>query len=113
EAIGEWDLLRIEQVINNLLTNALRYGKGRPVFIQVNAQNECVQICVRDQGAGISLEQQARIFNRFERLNEVHETTGLGLGLFLSQKIILAHQGKIWVESEAGKGSCFIVELPT
>ena len=112
QAQGHWDRLRIEQVINNLLTNAIRYGEGKPVMIDVVVLAKTVQISVKDLGAGISTEQQQRIFNRFERLNEVHETTGLGLGLFLSQKIVQAHEGKIWVESEPGKGSVFTVELP-
>jgi len=112
KVVGFWDPLRIEQVINNLLTNAIRYGEGKPVELEIEAKQDYVRLYVRDQGAGISTEQQQRIFNRFERLTEVHESTGLGLGLFLSQQIVTAHKGRIWVESELKKGSCFIVELP-
>lgn len=112
EVYGNWDALRIEQVINNLLTNAIRYGEGNPVTLEVKLDGDFVELAVKDQGAGISEEQKKRIFNRFERLTEVHETTGLGLGLFLSQRIIDAHEGKIWVESEVGKGSTFYFSLP-
>lgn len=112
EVYGCWDSLRIEQVINNLLTNAIRYGEGNPVTLEVRVVDHNVELAVKDQGAGISAEQMKRIFNRFERLTEVHETTGLGLGLFLSQRIIDAHDGKIWVESELGKGSTFFFSLP-
>lgn len=112
EVYGCWDSLRIEQVINNLLTNAIRYGEGNPVTLEVRLVGHNVELAVKDQGAGISAEQMKRIFNRFERLTEVHETTGLGLGLFLSQRIIDAHDGKIWVESELGKGSTFFFSLP-
>lgn len=111
-AIGEWDALRVEQVINNLLTNAIRYGEGRPVKLEVSKSKEFVQLAVKDQGKGISEDQQEKIFDRFERLTHIHETTGLGLGLFLSQKIIEAHGGKIWVESELGVGSTFYFTLP-
>lgn len=111
-ASGHWDPLRVEQVINNLLTNAIRYGGGKPVTIEVKCIDQFVQLSVKDQGNGISPEQQDKIFNRFERLTHVHETTGLGLGLFLSQKIIEAHGGKIWVVSQEGVGSTFYFTLP-
>ncbi|MFA5583640.1 MAG: PAS domain-containing sensor histidine kinase, partial [Bacteriovoracaceae bacterium] len=110
--IGNWDALRIEQVINNLLTNAIRYGEGKPVTLNAKKFGDKVRIFVKDQGAGISKDKQEKIFMRFERLEEVSESSGLGLGLFLSQKIVLSHGGHIWVESDEGKGSCFIVELP-
>lgn len=112
EAHGYWDPLRIEQVINNLLTNAIRYGNKKPVSLEVKTYHNYVQLSVTDGGKGISPDQQQKIFNRFERLTDVHETTGLGLGLFLSQKIIEAHGGKIWVESQVGVGSTFSFTLP-
>lgn len=112
EAFGLWDPLRIEQVINNLLTNAIRYGKQGPVSLEVKVFNNSVQLSVKDHGSGIPDEQKERIFNRFERSSDIHETTGLGLGLFLAQKIIEAHGGKIWLESELNKGSTFYFSLP-
>jgi len=112
EAFGLWDPLRIEQVINNLLTNAIRYGRKGEVSLEVKIINNSVQLAVKDHGTGIPKDKKERIFNRFERSTDIHETTGLGLGLFLSQKIIEAHDGKIWLESELNKGSTFYFTLP-
>lgn len=109
---GSWDPLRIEQVISNLLTNAIRYGKGKPVTVTVNESNYHVTLCVQDNGEGISEDKQELIFERFERVGNDSETMGLGLGLFLSQSIVKAHGGRIWVESEINKGSKFFVSLP-
>jgi PAS domain S-box-containing protein len=106
------DPLRIEQVITNLLTNALRYGDGKPIFINIKESGDFVRIEVKDQGRGISQEEQAKIFKRFERAVSSTEISGLGLGLFISEQIVLAHNGRIWVESQLSKGSKFIVELP-
>jgi signal transduction histidine kinase/PAS domain-containing protein len=112
EIIGHWDKLRIEQVVTNLLTNAIRYGAGKPVNIRVEAVKDNVLLSVQDQGIGMDKKSQKKIFDRFERVVNANEVSGLGLGLFISKKIVLAHGGKIWVESELGKGSTFFVELP-
>lgn len=113
-ALGEWDRMRIEQVIVNLMTNALRYGKGKPVVIHVESCDVSakVKISVTDQGIGISKENQEKIFDRFERVSSESEIAGLGLGLFITKQIVESHGGRIWVESELEKGSTFFVELP-
>lgn len=111
EIIGTWDALRIEQVIANLLTNAIRYGMDRPVAIEAKKENGLAIIKVQDQGMGIDELHFTRIFDRFERIN-AKEISGLGLGLFLTKQIVEAHNGKIFVESVLGKGSVFTVELP-
>jgi len=67
---------------------------------------------VRDQGRGIAKEDQERIFKRFERAISKDEVSGLGIGLYISEQIVTLHHGRIWVESELGRGSTFIVELP-
>jgi PAS domain S-box-containing protein len=110
--IGNWDSMRIEQVIINLLTNAFRYGKGRPIEVGVSQKENKVVIFVKDQGIGIDAVNLDRIFNRFERIIDKNEASGLGLGLFISKQIVLAHKGRIWAESELGKGSTFYLELP-
>lgn len=110
-AFGSWDRLRIEQVVTNLLTNAIRYGSGKPISVQVNAIPAGAQVVVRDQGQGIAVENHERIFQRFERVRGT-EVTGLGLGLYIVKQIIVAHQGSIRVESELGQGASFIFELP-
>lgn len=110
--IGVWDEFRIEQVIANLLTNALRYGARKPIEVRVYAVAGQARVEVRDQGIGISPENQRRIFQQFERLAANHAIHGLGLGLFISEQIVAAHGGEIVVESEEGNGSMFRVCLP-
>jgi signal transduction histidine kinase len=110
--IGVWDEFRLEQVVANLLTNALRYGARKPVQVRVYAEGGQAKIEVRDQGIGISADNQKRIFQQFERVAASHATHGLGLGLFISEQIVAAHDGRIEVQSEEGQGSLFRVCLP-
>lgn len=106
------DEFRIEQVLANLLTNALRYGGGKPVSVRVAAEGEQVRAEVRDQGLGISEEDQGRIFEQFERVSGTSVAQGLGLGLFISEQIVQAHGGRIELSSRLGEGACFSVVLP-
>ncbi|HEY0287305.1 MAG TPA: hybrid sensor histidine kinase/response regulator [Pseudomonas sp.] len=110
--IGVWDEFRIEQVIANLLTNALRYGAHKPIHVAVYNEGAEARIDVADNGIGISEENQKRIFQQFERVSANHAVSGLGLGLFISEQIVEAHGGTITVVSEEGKGSLFRVSLP-
>lgn len=112
EIIGDFDKLRIEQVFNNILTNAIRYGNGKPVKINVSLVNDMVLIAIKDQGIGIPPDKLGKIFERFERGSTERSIHGLGLGLYITKQIIEAHAGKIWVESEVGKGSTFYIQLP-
>lgn len=112
EVVGRWDRVRLEQVLMNLLSNAMKFGAGRPIEVNVEATDTTVRISVRDHGIGISGEDQARIFGRFERAAPTRHFGGLGLGLYVSVQILRVHQGSLRVESEPGKGACFIVELP-
>ncbi|NWA28324.1 hybrid sensor histidine kinase/response regulator [Pseudomonas gingeri] len=109
---GEWDEFRIEQVIANLLTNALRYGAKSPIEVRVYRHEDEARIEVRDRGIGISENDQARIFQQFERVSGKHAAAGLGLGLFISEQIVAAHGGRITVESTLGEGALFRVCLP-
>ena len=110
--VGQWDEFRIEQVISNLLTNALRYGAQKPIDVAVYREEGYAVVQVRDQGIGISQENQQRIFQQFERVSGSHVVSGLGLGLFISEQIVAAHSGKIEVRSELGEGALFKVCLP-
>lgn len=110
--VGQWDEFRIEQVISNLLTNALRYGAQKPIDVAVYREEGYAVVQVRDQGIGISQENQQRIFQQFERVSGSHVVSGLGLGLFISEQIVAAHSGKIEVHSELGEGALFKVCLP-
>jgi signal transduction histidine kinase len=109
---GYWDAFRLEQVVANLLTNALRYGARQPVEISVERQGEQACLRVRDHGIGISTTDQERIFQQFERVASTSVRQGLGLGLFITRQIVAAHQGHIQVYSELGQGACFEVSLP-
>ncbi|KJK08210.1 MULTISPECIES: hybrid sensor histidine kinase/response regulator [Pseudomonas] len=109
---GVWDEFRIEQVVANLLTNALRYGANHPVQVRTFEQQDLACIEVRDQGIGISEQNQQRIFQQFERVASNPGNAGLGLGLYISEQIVLAHGGSIEVQSAEGKGATFTVRLP-
>jgi PAS domain S-box-containing protein len=109
--MGLWDRLRLEQVLLNLLTNAMKYGAGRPIRVAVTRHAEKARLSVADQGVGIPRESQARIFERFERAAS-RNYGGLGLGLFITRQLVEAHGGSIRVESEPGQGATFLIELP-
>jgi signal transduction histidine kinase len=109
---GCWDEFRIQQVIINLLTNALRYGDGKPVAISLACAPGGARIEVRDQGKGIPACDQQRIFEQFERGADRISPDGFGLGLYISRQLVEAHGGTVELDSEIGKGSVFTVTLP-
>jgi PAS domain S-box-containing protein len=109
---GRFDSSRMEQVVTNLLSNALKFGAGHPVEVTLTASDDRAALCVEDHGMGISQEDQARIFHRFERAVSTRHFGGLGLGLYLSAQIVRAHGGTIGVESKPGQGARFLVVLP-
>jgi signal transduction histidine kinase len=111
EATGVWDRLRIEQVCRNLLSNAIRFGAGRPIEILVDADRDYARLLVRDHGIGIAPEQQSRIFERFERGVE-QRSGGFGIGLWIVRNICVAMGGMVSVQSTIGDGACFTVMLP-
>jgi signal transduction histidine kinase len=111
-ALGNWDRFRLEQVIINLITNALKYGSGKPVHLTIHASSDKLTFAVQDHGIGISKTDQERIFDRFERAVSSANFGGLGLGLYIASEIVRAHGGSLGVESELGKGSRFILKLP-
>jgi signal transduction histidine kinase len=109
---GNWDWLRIEQVLMNLLMNAVKYGNKKPIQVSLSPFDHSVQIVVRDHGVGIPKVDQERIFKRFERAISENEASGLGLGLYIAKSIVELHGGQILVKSEAGEGAEFTVILP-
>lgn len=109
---AQWDEFRIEQVVINLLTNALRYGEGKPVEVSLRLLPQGACISVRDHGRGISPADQQRIFEQFSRVASDDGTGGLGLGLFITRQLVRAHGGSINVESSQGAGAEFTVTLP-
>lgn len=110
--VGEWDKLRLEQVIVNLLSNSLKYGAGKPIEIRLRSVEGAAVIEIKDNGIGIDAKDQERIFGQFERAVSAKHFGGLGLGLFITHQIVQLHGGKITVESAPGKGAKFVVELP-
>jgi PAS domain S-box-containing protein len=112
QVIGHWDRFRIEQVITNLLTNAFKYGAGKPVEVSLEASESTACVRVRDQGIGIAPEASERIFDRFERVATGHHRKSLGVGLYIARQVIDAHGGVVRVESSSPAGSTFIFELP-
>lgn len=111
-AEGNWDPFRIEQVLTNLLNNAMSYGAGKPVKVTVERVANSAVLRVTDSGIGIAPENQTRVFERFERAISSRNISGLGLGLYISRHIVEMHGGSIQVESELGTGSTFTVTLP-
>ncbi|MCY1040816.1 ATP-binding protein [Corallococcus sp. bb12-1] len=109
---GHWDRSRLEQVMTNLLSNALKYGAGKPVEVVVKASRDRARLVLQDHGIGIPLDAQARIFDRFERAVPTSSHGGLGLGLWIARQVVEAHGGILRVESEPGSGATFTVELP-
>lgn len=109
---GFWDAVRVEQVVTNLLTNAIKYGEKKPITVVVEEQDGMAVLKVIDQGPGIPPEEHDRVFQRFERFTHDRKISGLGLGLYIAKGIVTAHNGTIEVQSELGKGSSFIVKLP-
>jgi signal transduction histidine kinase len=110
--VGHWDRLRVEQVITNLLTNAMKYGRGRPMELVCEGTATHGLVRIRDHGIGIDPDQLTRIFGRFERAVSARSYGGLGLGLYIARQIVDAHGGRIEVESRPGEGSLFTIELP-
>jgi signal transduction histidine kinase len=110
-APGIWDAARIDQVITNLISNALKYGAGRPIEVSVRIEASQAVVVVRDHGIGIPEDERSRIFGLFALPVATHHA-GLGLGLWIAQQIVQASGGRIKVDSRPGQGSTFTVELP-
>jgi PAS domain S-box-containing protein len=110
--MGRWDRLRLEQVLTNLLANALKFGDGKPIGVRVHGDPQSAMLTVADRGIGISPEDIGRIFHQFERVMGHRTFGGLGMGLYIARQITDAHGGRIEVESAKGEGSSFRVILP-
>ncbi|MFZ6871874.1 hybrid sensor histidine kinase/response regulator [Undibacterium sp. Di27W] len=109
---GMWDQFRIEQMLINLLTNALRYGAQKPITVSSVVKADSVHIRVQDRGIGISDENLQRIFAPFERVLNADSSGGLGLGLYITRQLAESHGGFVRVESAIDEGSTFTVVLP-
>ena len=110
--VGRWDRLRLEQVVSNLLTNALKFGPGKPIEVTLEQRDGVALLRVADQGIGIAAEDQERVFGRFERGVSERNYGGLGLGLWIVRQILERFGGSITVESVLRRGARFTVKLP-
>jgi signal transduction histidine kinase len=110
--LGSWDRSRLEQVFTNLISNAIKYGMGKPIALSVETIEGRVRIRVKDVGMGIPRADHSRVFQAFERLPTAERVGGLGLGLYIGRQIAFAHGGTLTVESNAAAGSTFTLELP-
>jgi PAS domain S-box-containing protein len=109
---GMWDHLRLDQIVTNLLSNAIKFGLGKPIRVSVATRDDFAILVVSDQGMGMAVDLQARVFQPFERGVPVRHYGGLGLGLYIVKTLVDGFGGHINVESTLGSGSKFTVELP-
>ncbi|QRN98196.1 PAS domain-containing protein [Archangium violaceum] len=110
--VGRWDRTRLEQVVTNLVSNALKYGAGAPVELHVRSSGSLALLEVTDHGIGISPADLARIFEKFERAVPVRKYGGFGLGLYIVRQLVEALGGAVDAESTPGKGTTFHIALP-
>ena len=111
-ASGQWDRQRLDRVLTNLISNALKFGRGKPVEVRVHADAHHARVSVKDAGIGISPDAQQRLFRRFQRVHADAQHPGTGLGLYIVRQLVEAHGGTIHVQSRTGEGAEFTVELP-
>ncbi|MBZ0238074.1 MAG: hybrid sensor histidine kinase/response regulator [Deltaproteobacteria bacterium] len=111
--VGVWDRLRIEQILSNLLGNAIKYAPHGPVEVDAVRRGELVLVTVRDHGGGIAPEDVERVFGQFERAVTTRHLGGLGMGLYIARQIAIAHGGTIHCDSLPGQGAAFVLELPS
>ena len=110
--VGKWDVLRINSVMISLISNAIKYGEGKPIDIDVEVRGDQACFVVMDRGVGMSVEEQERILRRFDKPALRRPLGGLGLGLWVAREVIVAHGGTIALASKPGSGSTFTVLLP-
>lgn len=111
--LGMWDRLAAEEIVENLLSNALKFGMGRPVTLRLRSDGSSALLEVQDRGIGMASDQQNRIFGRFEQVVGQHRGGGgFGIGLWVASRVVTAMGGRITVSSRPGEGSTFSVTLP-
>ena len=109
-AIG--NQLSVEQILTNLLANALKYSEDGPIEVVVDETPDRLTVRVRDHGPGIPAAEQERIFERFHRMDQHHVQAGTGLGLYISRRLALSMHGDLTVDSAPGRGATFSLQLP-
>jgi len=112
QCIGHWDVIMIDQIVDNVFNNAIKYGKNNPITIYLTETKTHVKLIIQDEGIGISKKSQKIVFNRFERAAPSEHYGGLGLGLYIVKQYVSMHDGTIIIKSEVDKGTSVIIELP-
>jgi signal transduction histidine kinase len=110
--VGAWDRMRLKQIVGDLLSNAIKFGAGKPVELAVSRVDTTARIVVRDHGFGIAPEDRTRIFERFERAAPISHYGGFGLGLWIVRKIVDAFGGDVVANNAPDGGAIFTVDLP-
>ena len=106
------DHARLEQIVDNLLSNTIKYAPESSVRVFLNSDQRKIRLVIEDQGPGIPKDRQSKIFERYERATAPRKISGLGLGLFITKEVVEGHNGSIELVSDIGKGSKFIIDLP-
>ena len=109
--LHRFDPVRLDQIATNLISNAIKYGGGSPIRVSLHSDATGFTLIVKDQGPGIPEDMKARLFKRFERHESDPHVSGLGLGLYITQQLVMAHGGEITVESSPGQGAEFKVRI--
>jgi signal transduction histidine kinase len=110
--LGQWDRLRIEQVLMNIISNAIKYGAGQPIQVSTTKAADSAVVTIVDNGPGIPENELSRIFERFERASSTRHYGGMGLGLYVARQIAEAHGGTLTASNRPNRGACFTVRLP-
>jgi len=112
EVVGSWDRLALDRVVAQLLSNAMKYGAGRPIEITISGEGDDAELDVRDHGIGIAAERRGGLFERFARFAPLQHYGGLGVGLWLVRRVVEAHGGSIEALDPPGEGARFTIRLP-
>jgi signal transduction histidine kinase len=112
ELVGSWDRSCLEQVVGNLLSNAAKFGQGKPIDLRIEREGPFARLVVQDRGIGIGPEAQKGIFDPFERAVSSRNYGGLGLGLYIVKTIVEGLGGTVTVQSGPQQGATFTVKLP-
>jgi PAS domain S-box-containing protein len=110
--VGQWDRFRLDEALSNVISNAIKYGAGHPIDIQLQARDKKAVVVVEDHGIGIAPDDLSRIFGRFERTIASKNYGGLGLGLYITRQIVEQHRGSITAENRPTGGARFVIEVP-
>ena len=110
--VGQWDRFRLDEAFSNIISNAIKYGAGHPIDIQLQASDENAVLVVEDHGIGIAPDDLSRIFGSFERTVASKNYGGLGLGLYIARQIIEQLRGSIRAENRPCGGARFVIKVP-